>query len=202
MNLQVAEDLGLVQHVKSFFTDSDRHHYPKPAHSEQSTSNPTTISERAHFHSSPLLAAYSGMHPSRNANQGYEEEEDEYDDENDNEGDGEHESEGEMGQTIHQTSMHDPLHLHGPVTQDISMVHGEAEPSELMLLEMSEDIRIGSPDDGSNNLDSDMHMLGLNQSVHHPGHESTHHHWPLLPDQLCDDLQLPVPGKDLLGCIL
>lgn len=45
-----------------------------------------------------------------------------------------------------------------------------AEPSELMQLEMSEDIRVGSPDDGSNNLDSDFHLL----AVSHRGIPSDH----------------------------
>ena len=39
-----------------------------------------------------------------------------------------------------------------------------AEPSELMQLEMSEDIRVGSPDDGSNNFDSDFQLLAVTSS--------------------------------------
>ncbi|KAF2314887.1 hypothetical protein GH714_037068 [Hevea brasiliensis] len=42
-----------------------------------------------------------------------------------------------------------------------------AEPSELMQLEMSEDIRLGSPDDGSNNLESDFHLIGSENPADH-----------------------------------
>lgn len=45
------------------------------------------------------------------------------------------------------------------------MVRVAAEPSELMMqLEMSEDMRLGSPDDASNNLDTDIHMAGVSQA--------------------------------------
>ncbi|KAL5701767.1 hypothetical protein ACHQM5_027074 [Ranunculus cassubicifolius] len=178
---RVAEDLGMIQHVKSFFSNQHQH-YINPAHSEHSTSNPTNTPEHQRFHSSPLFAAYSGMHPSTNANQGYEEEED--DDEDDDEEDGQSGSEIELG---HQSSAHDRN------TQVIAMT--QAEPNELMQLEMSEDIRLGSPDDGSNNLDSDMHMLGLSHSMSHNDlhrrNESTQS-WPFLEDNLCSGLQPPI----------
>lgn len=52
----------------------------------------------------------------------------------------------------------------------VSATHATAEP---MQLDMSEDhIRVGSPDDCSNNLDSDFHLLAVSQS----GNSSEHHH--------------------------
>ncbi|CAK7346610.1 unnamed protein product [Dovyalis caffra] len=42
-----------------------------------------------------------------------------------------------------------------------------AEPSELMQLEMSEDIRLGSPDDGSTNLESDFPLIGPDNLMDH-----------------------------------
>ncbi|PIA30814.1 hypothetical protein AQUCO_05400130v1 [Aquilegia coerulea] len=195
---RVAEDLGLIQHVKSYFIDHQ--HYPNPAHSEHSTSNPSTTSEHPHFNSSRLMAMYSSMQPATNANQGDNEDEDEDDEEDEEEEDGESESEAGTGQNTHHLSTDDPLHLCNPITQDIAMSQAAAEPSELMQLEMSEDIRLGSPDDVSNNLESELHMLGLNHSVgqvdFHPRAELTPHRWPLLQDQLCNSLQQPVSDSD------
>lgn len=54
----------------------------------------------------------------------------------------------------------------GPVAAAATAV----EPSELMQLEMSEDIRVGSPDDGSNNLDSDFHLLAVSHPSDHHQH--------------------------------
>ncbi|KAF2325161.1 hypothetical protein GH714_024760 [Hevea brasiliensis] len=42
-----------------------------------------------------------------------------------------------------------------------------AEPSELMQLEMSEDIRLGSPDDGSNNMESDFQLISSGKLTGH-----------------------------------
>lgn len=39
-----------------------------------------------------------------------------------------------------------------------------AEASELMQIDMSEAIRLGSPDDGSNNMDTDFHLDGVSQA--------------------------------------
>uniref|UniRef100_M1AZC2 Anthocyanin 1 n=1 Tax=Solanum tuberosum TaxID=4113 RepID=M1AZC2_SOLTU len=39
-----------------------------------------------------------------------------------------------------------------------------AEASELMPLDMSETIRLGSPDDGSNNMDTDLYLDGISQA--------------------------------------
>ncbi|OMP05030.1 hypothetical protein COLO4_09107 [Corchorus olitorius] len=104
---KVQEDLGLVQHVKTFFNDQNPPP-PKPALSEHSTSNPATSSDHTRFHS-PSIPPIRQV-PPQNA-------------------------------------------------QAVA-----AEPSELMQLEMSEDIRLGSPDDASNNLDSDFHMLTVSQT--------------------------------------
>ncbi|ONH93608.1 hypothetical protein PRUPE_8G242100 [Prunus persica] len=78
-----------------------------------------------------------------------------------------------------------------------------AEPSELMQLEMSEDIRLGSPDDASNNLDSDFHLLAVSQSRVNPADqqrqadsyraESTRR-WPSVQEPLSSGLQPPPQG--------
>ncbi|KAE8722884.1 Basic helix-loop-helix protein A [Hibiscus syriacus] len=92
---QVEEDLELVQHFKTFFTDHNHNPNPpppKPALSEHSTSNPATDSAEYTRFPSPVLP---------------------------------------------------PMQA----------------PIELMQLETSEDIRLASPDDASNNLDTYFHMI-------------------------------------------
>lgn len=87
-----------------------------------------------------------------------------------------------------------------------------AEPSELMQLEMSEDIRVGSPDDGSNNLESDFHLLAMRQTGN-PDHdrradsyraESTRR-WGSAQDPMGGpgglQVQLPVSGKPLASSL-
>lgn len=87
-------------------------------------------------------------------------------------------------------------------TEGVAGSHTAAEPSELIQLEMSEGIRLGSPDDGSNNLDSDFHMLAVSQpgsSVDHQRRADSYRaesarRWPMLQDPLCSSgLQQPPP---------
>ncbi|KAH9785901.1 transcription factor TT8 [Citrus sinensis] len=156
---KVPEDLALVQHVKSLFIDDHQGHLhpPKPALSEHSTSNPDTSSCHLRFHSqsmSPMCAAVNDD-PPVNANQGEEDDEEEDDDDDDEEQD-QSDSEAETGRNSRQ----------GAADQiPEAVVPPVPEPSELMQLDMSEDIRLGSPDDGSNNLDSDFHLLAVSQGV-------------------------------------
>ncbi|KAK8688476.1 hypothetical protein V6N13_087241 [Hibiscus sabdariffa] len=124
---KVQEDLELVQHVKTFFTDHNQIQNPnppppKPALSEHSASY-------TRFHSPVLPHMHAVLNPNLEDNNDDDDDEEE-EQENDDE-----EPEVAMG-----------------------------EPSELMQLEMSEDIRLGSPDDASNNLDIDFHMLAVSQS--------------------------------------
>ncbi|KAM6541218.1 hypothetical protein CsatB_005665 [Cannabis sativa] len=192
---RVKEDLGFIQHVKTFFID---HHPlpPKPALSEQSTSNPATSSDNPRFHSQPMTAAiYSGpvgaagpaIEETNKEDEGDEDQEDEMDEEEDEEV-GESDSEAEIGR------------IGGPKNSSAEAVVAAAEPSELMQLDMSEDIRLGSPDDGSNNLDSDFHLLAVSQRKRqdhlcqpnsYPA-ESTPR-WPLLPDHPTTNIGLLLP---------
>ncbi|KAI3980056.1 hypothetical protein MKX01_042710 [Papaver californicum] len=169
---RVQEDLGLIQYVKGFFTDY-RHH-PTPARSEHSTSNPTsTSSEQFNFNSTPglLSAMYSAAHPTphssnlekQNEEEEDEEEEEEDEDDDDEENGSESDSQVETGRNSYAETpttvvMQDPIHLCDPMIEGV--VTTTAERSELVQLEMSEDIRLGSPDDVSNNnLDPDMRMF-------------------------------------------
>lgn len=123
----------------------------KPALSGHSTSNPSMSSEHPRFHSPTVPAVvYSAAavdpRPLEVAHQAVDEEEDEEEAGSD--------SEAETGLAASRRA----------VRQGLQGVVAAAEQSELMQLEMSEDIRLGSPEDGSNNLDSDLHMLTVNQN--------------------------------------
>ncbi|KAM7253854.1 hypothetical protein ACFE04_031536 [Oxalis oulophora] len=146
---KVEEDLDLVQHIKTVFAN---HHNnplpPKPALSEHSTSNPaTTSSDRPpRFYSPPIPSVYAAVEPptdNTNNQELGEDIEDEEDEEDEEEDDDDSDSEAQTGGRT------------GGST---------AEASELMQLEMPEDIRLGSPDDASNNLDSDFNMLAVSQN--------------------------------------
>ncbi|OVA05768.1 Myc-type [Macleaya cordata] len=203
---RVQEDLGLIQYVKSFFTEYQ--HHPKPALSEHSTSNPAASSEQFHFNSTPgLLAMYSAAHPISHPNQeeNDEDEEDDEEEEEEEEEDGsESDSQAETGRNSYATTAQDPIRLCDPIIQGVAtaQVGATAEPSELVQLEMSEDIRLGSPDDGSNNLGPDVNMFGVSHIDHHHRVEPPARRWPALQDQLSGGggggggLQLPV-SEDL-----
>jgi hypothetical protein len=125
-----------------------------------------------------------------------DEEEEEEEEEEDEDEDGESGSEAETGRDGR------PNIAEAQNPQGIAA----AEPSELMQLEMSEDIRLGSPDDGSNNLDSDFHMLAVSQSANPTSHqrqadsyraESTRR-WPLVQDPLgASGMQVQPPDSGI-----
>lgn len=136
---RIEEKIELIQQVKSFFINciNPATQPPKPALSEHSTSN--------------LIS------PSRLVEMD-DDDDDENDDDNDDveeedeEGDGV-DAEAETGRTP--SGSEDPHNVVGNI---------EGEPSQVMLLDMSHDsIRLGSPENGSNNLDSDFDLLKVSQ---------------------------------------
>ncbi|MBA0680654.1 hypothetical protein Goari_012341 [Gossypium aridum] len=200
---KVQEDLGLVQHVKTFFNDGQAPNPPppKPALSEHSTSNPAASSDYTRFHSPSVPLVYAAADPPVNADQGEynnvdEEEEDEEDDD-DEEGDEEPESySAETGRTTQQV----------PTESTLAVVAAE-EPSELMQLDMSEDIKLGSPDDASNNLDSDFNMLAVSQSGNPTDNQrraelfrdESNRRWQMRQEPSCGSLQPLSTGKNDTG---
>ncbi|XP_010278105.1 PREDICTED: basic helix-loop-helix protein A-like isoform X2 [Nelumbo nucifera] len=194
---RVQEDLRLVQQVKSFFVE--HHNPPKPALSEHSTSNPATSVDRPQFDSSPPLpAVYTIADPPANVNENDEEEEEDEEDEEEDEV--ESDSEAQTGRGSHPNAAQHPRRICPPINQGGTPAQAAAEPSELMQLEMSEDIRMGSPDDGSNNLESDVHILGASQSGGQEDHQrrgdsyraESARRWPQSKqDQLGNGLQPP-----------
>ncbi|PON55299.1 Basic helix-loop-helix transcription factor [Parasponia andersonii] len=187
---KVREDLGFIQHVKTFFVD---HHQinnllpQKPALSEHSTSNPGMSSDNPRFHSPPMpdaiYATATATEPpvAEEANQdgeGDEEDEDEnIDDQEEVDSDSEAEMDRNNGRSI-------------SADQNTPATTVAVEPSELMQLDMSEDIRLGSPDDGSNNLDSDFHLLAVSGQSDHRA-ESTKR-WQFVPDPTTSNIGLPL----------
>ncbi|XP_058083197.1 transcription factor BHLH42 isoform X2 [Magnolia sinica] len=191
---RVQEDLGLIQHAKSFFTDhQNQQQLPKPALSEQSTSNPTSSSDRPCLHSPPLPTMFAIANPQPKQDEPNQEEEDDDDDDDDDEADSD--SEAEIGRT-HMNFGINPVHMCGQIPHVMSTTQIIAEPSELMQLEMSEDIRIGSPDDCSNNIDSEPHVLAASHSVGQADQPclidsyraESARAWPSLPDELNNTL--------------
>ncbi|XP_028083636.1 basic helix-loop-helix protein A-like [Camellia sinensis] len=194
----VQEDIGFIQQVKSFFSDHHPPQPPKPAVSEQSTSNPAASSGHPRFDSPPvpLPAMYAPMDPLPIANQidneedddEEKEEEEEEEEEEDEEDQDEEDSEADSG-------AHQNPHDLSPGLAEAEPV--AVEPSELMQVEMSEDIRVGSPDDGSNNLDWEFRVLAVSQAGNPADNqrraESTRR-WQVLQDRLNNGLQLPPPS--------
>nr|QOU08783.1 bHLH1 [Triadica sebifera] len=186
---KVEEDPGFVHLVKGFFTDHHHHPLPpppKPALSEHSTSNPAASSDHLRFHSPPIPPMYGCTDPSTNTNQDDEEEEENDDDEEEDGSD----SEAETGRNTGGAASE---------AQNTMAIAAAAEPSELMQLEMSEDIRLGSPDDGSNNLESDLQLTG---SRHPADHQSlvesfraeSIRRWAMVQDPLSSSIQHTPPG--------
>nr|QTO65813.1 transparent testa 8 [Aristolochia praevenosa] len=158
---RVQEDLGLIKLAKSFFLDdSDQQQVPKPALSEQSTSNPASVDPTNCFRSSPFPTMFTALDlPTGEADQGNQQEEED-DEEDEEEEENESDSEAETGKD----NLGNPIQLWGQISHDLPPGQPVAEPSELMQMEMSEDIRLGSPDEYSNTLDAEIQLLDPSDS--------------------------------------
>lgn len=142
--IQVQEDIEFIHHIKGFFIEQQQPQPPKPALSEHSTSNPTTFSE-PHVYSGNTPSPASIALADRDGRIAGEEEDVEEDEDEDQEED---DNEAELDS--------DSIAIQSGV--------GRAEACELMQLDMSEAIRLGSPDDGSDNMDSDLNLVGAGQA--------------------------------------
>ncbi|XP_068658609.1 transcription factor BHLH42-like isoform X1 [Aristolochia californica] len=142
---RVQEDLGLVKLAKSFFLDdSDQQQQPKPALSEQSTSNPASADPTC-FKSPPFPTMFRALDlpTGETDHQGNQEEEEEEEEE---EIDSDSEVETEK-YSLANPSHNDPIQLWGQISHDLPPSLPVAEASELIQMDMSEDIRLGSPED-------------------------------------------------------
>ncbi|CAN6481990.1 unnamed protein product [Victoria cruziana] len=139
---KLEEDLGLVNHAKSFFVDESQ---SNPVCSEHSTSKPATAPERSQIPPPRIEymppVATDPSFPADDLQLSDAEEDTNIDSE----------SEAGDGSPI-------DIQLATTAAPTVEIVE---PPSELMQLEMSEDIRIGSPEDCSNHLDSELQLLAV-----------------------------------------
>nr|QTO65809.1 transparent testa 8 [Aristolochia lindneri] len=213
---RVQEDLGLMRLAKSFFLEDDHldvrrvRCVSKPALSEQSTSNPASVEDPTNcFRSSPPLPTMftaldlpsSGDHGDHKGDQGEEGEDEDKEDQDDVE------SDSEVGtgkySCLKANPSHDPdsdpvpnlpwgqiSHYLPPPSQPVP-----DQPSELMQMELSEDIRLGSPEEYSNTLEAEIQMIDATHSgkqldpqrqlIESYGvHDSDRGTWPLLQEDL------------------
>lgn len=193
----VEEDIGLVQHASSFFTDHQDIH-PKPALSEHSTSNPTAHTEHQ-LGQTQATMQYMNVDPHGSNQEEDEEEDDDDDDDDDNEEDIDHNDADDDVDEVEAGSGSEGETRRcnvGIFTQKIPpnlTADGEAipatEPSELMQLEMSDGIRLGSPDDCSNNLDTELQMIAVcrnSDQSNQQQRDGSYQAWHFLHDNLCN----------------
>lgn len=168
--------MALIQRAKRHFMDSFDAH-TKPALSEHSTSNPFARADHHHpLYQQPAMMQQMNMdiHASNR------EEDAAHDDEEDNdEGDEiEGSSRSELGAMKYSVDVSVPPGLTVAAAETIPA----AEASELMQLEMSEDIRVGSISDCSNNLDPEQM----------PAAQSICKNWNCLLEDLGNGFQQPL----------
>nr|XP_010906882.1 basic helix-loop-helix protein A isoform X2 [Elaeis guineensis] len=193
---KVEEDIGLIQHAKSFFMDHQDIH-PKPALSEYSTSNPTACTEQQLLQTQAIQQMSVDPHGSNQ-----EEEEDDDDDADDDE-DIDHNDVDDDGDEVEVGSGSEAetgRYNAGISTQLIppSLAADEkaipaTEPSELMQLEMSEGIRLGSPDECSNDLDTELQVLAVchnSEQSNQQRRDDSYQAWNFLHDDPCDGFPL------------
>nr|BCU83576.1 basic helix-loop-helix transcription factor [Dianthus caryophyllus] len=145
---RVHEDLFIIHQVKSFFINHHLHDHhlntppsmPPKPALSEHSTSNPTSSSRSHFHSS--LGTTAPRHPPPPTNR--VEDDDDYEDKN---------CVDEVGSDSEAQT---------------NVTH--AQPIELMQLEMPDDIRLGSPEDASNNLDLDFPPMTQRVAP------SSHHH--------------------------
>ncbi|KMT06134.1 hypothetical protein BVRB_7g163050 [Beta vulgaris subsp. vulgaris] len=185
---RIQEDLSLIQRVKSFFSDCYHHHQlhrelqlqSKPALSEHSTSNPTVSSNHSHFQSPLTPYAYATTILTHTPNGGSID--------NDDEEETGVEANSDSGD---QMNLGLPIRLESGSQKGRTIIPCSSdEPSELMQMEMSENIRLDSSDDVSNNLDLDFPSMdvGPPSSRQHNTHDSfmttkLARRWPVMQQQ-------------------
>lgn len=170
-------------------------HHPKPALSEQSTSNPASSPDQLRYHLTPIPPMSSAVDPQvKEAEATHDEEDDDGEDEEEEED--ELDSEAETERDSLTNGAPNPSHLHVPVTHGAVMAQAAAEPSELMQLDMSEDIRIGSPENCSNNVESELQQRPVDHQRHTESYQSeSAQPWTLLQYEFGAD---PLPSGNNL----
>lgn len=126
-----------------------------------------------------------------------DEDDDEEDDDHDDDDDEEDEIEGGSGSEV------GTLKCSHMITPTLTRIEGattpNAEHDELMQLGLSQNVRLGSPDDCSNNLNTQLQMVGVccNTSgvSNHQREDETYHCWNFLHEDICSELQQQSSGN-------
>lgn len=153
----------------TFFTDHTWSFPPKPALSGHSTSN-SAISPTMPPIYTPVVLPTEEEDDQEHEEGEEEEDNDEVgeDDQEDEDGEEEEEEESDAeAETGHDSQFSSVQNLQA-MAEDVNTSthdHAGVEPTELMHHDLSEGIRFGSPDDGSNYLDSDFHKLAVRQAA-------------------------------------
>ncbi|XP_009405587.2 transcription factor BHLH42 isoform X1 [Musa acuminata AAA Group] len=149
---KVEEDMALIQHAKRFFTDYFDVH-TKPALSEQSASNQFASADHALYHQQAPIIHQMNMetHASNQEEDDAHDHNEDYNDDDDDDGDDD--GDGSCRSELKGMRYGVDVSMHHPAVAAAAAAAEEEEASELMQLEMSEDIRVGSVSDCSNNLD-------------------------------------------------
>ncbi|WOL00717.1 basic helix-loop-helix protein A-like [Canna indica] len=199
---KVEEDIALIQHAKRFFMEySNYDAHTKSALSEQSTSDPFTSTADHHplFQQQAMLhqmhiAQDSGhaithdYHYNTNVDGARDDDDDEqnHDDDDDDEGD---EIEGSSRSELKAMRYGETA----TVEETVNNNNPTAEASELMQLDMSEDMRVGSISDCSNNLDmEEMPAAGVcdgQSSKNQQRQDEFYRNWHFLLDDLGNGYQ-------------
>nr|WHU52354.1 bHLH42-1 protein [Tulipa gesneriana] len=162
---KVEEDLGLIQHATSLFADY-LENQPNPALSEHSTSNPMDYAQQSLFNTQPsatIEPMYMHPHePNQEENDGDDDDDTEEEDSDDNEDELEVGPDSEMQAVGYNAGLPaQPIH---PSLATADAEIPAIDSRELMQIEISEGIRLGSPDNYSNNLDLDLPMFAMDPS--------------------------------------
>ncbi|KAM0950997.1 putative transcription factor bHLH family [Dioscorea sansibarensis] len=166
---KVEEDLGLIQHVKDFFLDNSISNLEQQ---QQPLFN---------FQDLTIVPPMSAEPESSNRGGDEDEGEDEDDEHDDDEEDDNMDDETE--------AITDSEAMAGRFKSASLAPMVISEPSELMQLDMSEEIRLGSPDECSDNLDSELQILGKHYD--HPNQSDTYQAWQQLHEDICNSLVQP-----------
>uniref|UniRef100_A0A803NAW4 Uncharacterized protein n=1 Tax=Chenopodium quinoa TaxID=63459 RepID=A0A803NAW4_CHEQI len=163
----------------------------RPALSEHSTSNPTASSNHSHFQSPLALATYTTVDPLSIPSDGSGANNNDDNDETEGEADSDPEAQAILGL---------PVKLELRYQKGITVVPDSSdEPSELMQIEIPEDIQLSSPDVVSNNLDSNFPLVAVGPTPTPPTPSHEHHlvdsfittkstrRWPVMQQQQLED---------------
>ncbi|XP_019453498.1 PREDICTED: basic helix-loop-helix protein A-like isoform X2 [Lupinus angustifolius] len=161
---KVQEDFNFIQHINTFFTDIHHHHHHPPPPKPALSEHSTSNPTSSSDHITAVMYTAADI-PATNVAKEDDMDEDEEEEEEEEDEDND---EDETGSNVRQTLVRESLEM-------------------VMQVEMAEE----SPNNGSNNLDSDFHLLAVTQQPGYP--PSVSDSYPVGPNQRW------VPTQDPIG---